>query len=66
MTGNMFRAQNELKGASCMPQQKTYNSAVTITANKMDANNKTIVSKSTGSEGYTSIDVSYIVQCIIH
>ena len=37
-------------------QRKKSNSAVTIAANKMDANNKIIDSKSTGSEGYTSID----------
>ena len=42
-----------------MPEQKS-KSAVTITANKMDVNNKTIHSKSTGNEGYTAIDVSYI------
>ena len=47
-------------------QSNKSNSAVTITANKMDDNNKTIDVKSTGSEGYTSINVSYIVQYIIH
>ena len=36
------------------------NSAVIITANAIEAINKTIVSYSTGSEGYTSYDVSYI------
>ena len=47
-------------------QSNKSNLAVTFTANKMDANNKTIDSTSTGSEGYTSIDVSYIIQCIMH
>ena len=46
--------------------------AVTVTANKMNSNNKSIVSKSTGSGGihrlmyHTSINVSYIRRCIIH
>ena len=48
-----------------MPVQKS-NSTVTIIVNKMGAINKTVDSKSTGSEGYTSIDVPYIVQCMIH
>ena len=43
-------------------QSNKSNLAVTTTANKMDANNKTIDSKSTGSEEYTSIDVRYINQ----
>ena len=52
-----------------MPEQKS-DSAVTITDNNMATNNKIIVSKSPkvgrGGVVYTSIDVLYIKQCIIH
>ena len=51
---------------SVASQSEKSDSAVTITANKMDANNKIIVSTSTGSERCTSIDVAYIKQCIIY
>ena len=54
---------SQLQSVAC--QSKQFNSAVTITDNKMDARNKTIDSKSTGSEAYTSIDVSYNVRCIM-
>ena len=38
---------------ACQCNEWHANSAVTISANKMDANIKTIDSKSAGSEGYT-------------
>ena len=51
----MYNSPGSLPVQSVACQSNKCNSAVTITANKMDANNKTIDSKSTGSEGYTSI-----------
>ena len=62
----IYNPPGSLPVQSVACQREKYNCEVTITANKMDTNNKTIDSKSTGSCGHTSIDVAYIVQCTIH
>ena len=62
----IYASPRSLLVQSVACQSNKSNSAITITANKMDANNQTINSKSTRSKGYILIDVLYIVKCIIH
>ena len=60
----LYNSTGSLPVQSVTCQSNKFNSTVTITANKMDAKTNTIDSKSTGREGYASIDVSHIIQCI--
>ena len=62
----LYNSPGSLPLQSVACQSNTSNSAVTITANKMDASNKTIDFQTRGSEGYTLICVSYIIRYIIY